>query len=418
MAKHGTWCLSRNSWSLMLFCAVLLNAGCDSGSFIPPPPDGLKDEDGEAITALPASSSAVSASLEAVPSGARSVELFMDRRLSDDAEAVRASARQQAGLDKVKLRTSVLTEQDLPARQAELVRESLSRQPLAIIVEPADPTDRRLHEALEKAQDDGVPIILLNRPLAAAQSPAKGQPDPKQGAGTPGQPGATGTARIETHTSPSDRPMILVSPPSFEASASKLVASAFRNAKNAKLDPSAGAIIVINPTSDPFVQTRIDALRAALVANGVSKIEEIPFAQNIEVGSRLVRERLKANPKLALVFSIDSMSSSASRNAMNELGTDRPFIPAGYSAEDSFAEITKVADFAAVALYAPARIVRKAIDTAIAVAEGRPVPSRVEVPIVVHDSNPDSALPQSPTYHRKMNAAPKNPKMIKGGGAD
>jgi ABC-type sugar transport system substrate-binding protein len=400
LAIKRSWRESRRSCFMLLVCGAILSFGCEPSSFNVPA-DGPQDDDSEAVSALPASSSMTSSGLEAESVGARSIELVMDRRNSDEAEAVRAAARMQAGQDKVKLRTSILGEQDLPARQFEMVREALSRQPLALIVEPADPTNRRLVEVLHKARSAGVPIVLLNRPLSGDQS---GTSDESRVAPKGGPPGG-GSA--QPPVSDAERPMILVAPASFESSARQLVASAIRNAKNAKLDPKSGAIIIINPVGDPFLQDRTDALRAAIKASGISTIEEIPFVQDIEVGAKFLKARLKANNKLTLVFSIDSLSSSANRTAMNELGQDRPYILAGYSAEDSFADLPKVGDFAALASFAPVRVVRRAIDTAVALTEGRAVPDRVEIPIVVHDSPEKSALPMSPTYGSKVSPTTK-----------
>jgi ABC-type sugar transport system substrate-binding protein len=392
-AATGSWRGSHQSWVLLVFCGILLSFGCESSSFAPPPADGRDDD----IDALAAASPATSPGLEAESAGARSIELLMDRRNSEDAELVRAAARMQAGQVKVRLKVSILKEQDLPAQQTELVREAVARLPLALIVEPSDPTDRHLAELLQKARGEGVPIVLLNRPLASGRHAGSAPESPNAPkAGAPGQ------ATAETPASQAEQPMVLVAPPSFDASAHQLVASAARNAMTAKLDPKSGAIIVVNTVGDPFLRDRTDALRSALKAFGVTTVVEIPFTQKYEVASKLLSQRLKADSKLTLVFSIDSLSSTATRNTMTELGPERPFILAGYAADDNFADYTKIADFAAMAIFAPTRLVRKAIDTAVALAERKAVPSRVEVPIVVHDSAENSGLPQSPTYKSKM----------------
>ena len=81
--------------------------------------------------------------------------------------------RTQAGIDKVKLRPTFSAIQDPPAQQVELVREAVARNPLALILEPADPADASMAEVLQKAREDGIPVVLLNRPLAVR---AKGSP--------------------------------------------------------------------------------------------------------------------------------------------------------------------------------------------------------------------------------------------------
>ena len=45
---------------------------------------------------------------------------------------------------------SILGEDELPAHQLELVGEAIAREPLALVVEPADPTDTQMAEVLEE----------------------------------------------------------------------------------------------------------------------------------------------------------------------------------------------------------------------------------------------------------------------------
>lgn len=149
------------------------------------------------------------------------------------------------------------------------MREALSRQPLALIVEPADPTDRRLAEILHKAQGEGVPIVLLNRPLAGGPASGAGRPDAKPESKSAPKGGPSGLESAEPPGPATKRPMILVTPPAFDQSARELVSSAMRNAKNAKLDPKSGAIIMANTIGDPFLRDRADALRAAIKASGI-----------------------------------------------------------------------------------------------------------------------------------------------------
>ena len=40
-------------------------------------------------------------------------------------------------------------------------------------------------------------------------------------------------------------------------------------------------------------------------------MEEITFSKSAEVGAKLLKEKLKANPKLVLVFAIDGLSTAA-----------------------------------------------------------------------------------------------------------
>ena len=386
--------------------AAIASIGCDSSTFLPPPPDGLRGAAGEDLSSN--ASEAVPAGLEYARVGARSVEIILDRREAAEAEGLKAAARTQAGIEKIKLRTTVLGDQDLPAQQVELVREAVARNALVLIVEPADPSDSRMAEVLQRAREEGIPVVLLNRPLSAPTSAtAATKAAEKTAKVSEASPPAVSPGTNSILPSVGAKPMVLVTSPPFTASAHQIVASAIRNAKNAKLDPKGGAIIVINTIADPFLHRRTEAVRDALKESGITTIEEIAFSKSTEVGTKLLTEKLKSNPKPVLVFSMDSVSTSASRQVINDLIPARPFVLSAYAADSSYGEMTIVGDYAAVAIFSPARLIRKAIATAVDLAHGREVASRIEVPIEIHDSPEDSSTAQSPNYFRNKGAPKK-----------
>jgi ABC-type sugar transport system substrate-binding protein len=378
--------------------AAITSIGCDSGStFLPPPPDGLHTAEAEATPDLP-----VPPGLDADSVGARSIEMVLDRRDANETEVVAAAARMQAGIDKVKLRYKILSETESPAHQLDFVREAVARRPLTLIVEPADPTDAALVETLEKARADGIPVVLMNRPLRSSGSGAEsgkagGSVANSSAAASRGSiPGAQSASKPDGQK----RPFILVAPPSFTDASRQLVASAIRNAKNAQLDPKGGAILLINTAGDAFIPERSAAVRKALADNGITTVEELRFSKSTSAAAKLLNEKLKANPKLVLVFAIDGQATSACRQVMSELIPDRLYVQAGFPADAVYGDLVRVADFAAVAGFIPNRVVRKAIATAISLAQGREVPSRVEVSVEVHDSDEKSTTPQSPVYYK------------------
>jgi len=387
--------------------------GCGSGSFIPPPPDELQGSTGapESTTgSVPGP-----ASWETEPAAARSLELILDRCDPDEEGTVATAARVQGGIDMVKLKIAFLGEQDLPAHQADLVRESVARRPLALIVEPADPTDRHLAQVIDEARGEGVPVVLLGRPLAGDQGTAPSHVGTKAATGNgPAQTGA-GQGAATVPDPRSRKPMVLVKPPSFTPSAQQLVASAIRNAQNARLEPRGGAILMINTIGDRFIPARAQAIRSALKANGITKVEDVSFSRQAEIGSKLLTERLQADPKLVLVFSVDSLSSLATREVMAAIVLDRPFILAGYAAEESYASSTRVGDFSAVAVYPPTRLVRRAIVTAVALARGQNAPSVIELPVEVYDSPDDSTTAKSPAFYKSKSPSPKTVRRPPGG---
>jgi hypothetical protein len=98
----------------VLFLMAWMTAvfGCDSRSFVPPPPDELAQSDDATVTsALPGPPGA-----ELEPASAKTLEVFLDRCPSELAELLKSAARTQAGLNTVKLNITILGEHDLPAR--------------------------------------------------------------------------------------------------------------------------------------------------------------------------------------------------------------------------------------------------------------------------------------------------------------
>ena len=265
-----------------LAVAVAITAsGCDSSStFLPPPPDELRGPAAEDSASN--INVAVPPRLENTVAGARSVELILEHRDPNEADLIEMSARTQAGLDKVKLRTVFLGKKDPPARQVELVREAVARNALALVIEPADPTDKKLADVIQNARESGIPVVLVGRPLGAESSSAAASKGPDRPAK---DSAATATAAKSsagaTVAFTGAKPLVVVAPPSFTASARQLVASAIRNAKNAKLDPKGGAVIVSNPGADSFIGERTAAIRSALKENGITAIDEITSSQTM-----------------------------------------------------------------------------------------------------------------------------------------
>jgi ABC-type sugar transport system substrate-binding protein len=343
--------------ALVTTMVTLVLSGCGSGDFVPPPPPELQGAIGGAAGA---------------DAGVRTIELILSGVIdSEEAEIEKSAARVQAGSEQVRLKIpppdassgNPGTTAATPKTQAKLIREAVARHPHALIVEPADPADRELAQAIQEGRAAKVPVILLGRPMTV-------EPDAK----------VASTA-------------ILVAPAPFANSARQLVASAIRNAKNAKLNPEAGAILLINTAADLLLADRVAAIRDALKAAGITAIEEIRFARDSQTGSKLLIARLNAERKPVMVFSVDSQSTTASNEAVSNIVKERPFIQAGYTSEESLSRMVTVGEFAAVAEYLPTRLVRKAVSTAIAVAQGRDVPNRVEIPIVFRDSPAKSGAP-------------------------
>jgi ABC-type sugar transport system substrate-binding protein len=361
--------------ALAVTMAAGASSGCGSGDFLPPPPAELQG----ALEGAPGSAPGSVAATPGQSSGTKTIDLILSGKAdAEETEVQKAAARTQAGFDKVRLHIIDPRESpDSPGKmaatpqdQAQLVRAAVARHLHALVLEPADPADQALAQAVQEAGNAHVPVVLVGRSLT-------GLPQP-----TAAPPLAAPTSSV-----------ILVAPPPFAESAKQLVASAIRNAKNAKLNPQNGAFLLINTSGDSLIPDRVASIRDALKAAGITTVEEIPFVRDAQVAGKLLTDRLQANKKLALVFSFDSTSSSASNHVATELAQDRPFVQAAYTSDDNLIRMTGMGEFAAVVEFFPTRMLRKAISTAVSLAQGRNVAGRVEFPVVFHDSPRGAGLP-------------------------
>jgi ABC-type sugar transport system substrate-binding protein len=378
--------LFRSQAWVVLALAAVVSSGCDSNDFVPPPPPELQG----ALGAAPGSPIGTGPGIVGSPSGSGSIELILNGgHDAEETEVLKSAARSQAGLEKVRLRTVVPSEDPAahpgvkatgPSSQAELVRQAAARHPQALIVEPADRADQALADSIHEAQVSGVPIVLLGHSLSVEP-----------------------VSRPETHSKPL-APLILVAPQPFKESAREVVAAAIRNAKNAKLAPETGAILLIHTAADPFVEDRALALGDALKAAGVTSIKELRFTKRSDPAQKLLTDSLRADTKPVLVFSVDRESTTAGSQTVNEILEERPFILAGYTSEENLSRMTQVGHFAALAEFAPVRLVRKAVTTAVAAAHGKSLPPRVDLPLIVHESPPKAGLATIQSFYKTKKA--------------
>ena len=376
-SNSGAW------FRLAVAMMTLALGGCDGG-FVPPPPPELRGAlGGNAPSPSSGPSAATPDLLGSATTGVKSIELILSGgRDPDELEAEKSAARAQAGNDKARLskitvvgeeRSDQSPQPTIHKDQATLVRDAIARHPQALIVEPGDTADRDLAKAVQEAQAAKVPVILVGRPMAGGAS----------------NPGASTTT-----------PMILVVPQSFADSARQLVAAAIRNAKNAKLNPEGGAILLIDTAADPFIPDRVAAIRDALKAAGIHAIDEIRFAKDSAIAQKLLTDRLKADPKPTMVFSVDFPAASASNAAVGEIAQERPFIQAGYTQDENQLRMARMGEFAALGQYTPNRLVRKAVSTAVAIALKQEVHNRVEILIVIHESPPNAGVAKLQARHK------------------
>jgi ABC-type sugar transport system substrate-binding protein len=293
-----------------------------------------------------------------------------------ESETLQNTARSQAGLERARIQIAVRGEKGNQATEAELVRKAIARNPLVLVVEPSDPADVELAKAVDLARSRGVPVILIGRALKESS------PGPPSRAES-GSAGATSSGFGQ---------LLVVAPEPFSTAATALVEAAINNARNGKLSPQAGAVITVNTASDSLVPERVQALRDALTKAGVTAIDEVRFGNEPNTASKTVAEFLRANRKATLVLATDRGGLMAAFAALNELGEKRPYVIAGFSADESGSRMVAAGEFAAIAVFSPERLLRKSIMTAAAVGRGEKLPDRVMLIVPVHVSPSESAL--------------------------
>ncbi|MHB1560826.1 MAG: sugar ABC transporter substrate-binding protein [Isosphaeraceae bacterium] len=367
----------------MLVAAAALGAaaggGCGDGGFVEPPPSKLLEATGAGAKNAPVDLTKPTAEAYTIGSTVRSIEMIGARRRAVDQDvAEKAAARSQAGVDHARIR--ILPDEDpepkLPPSaagngpapkvksQAQLVREAVARKPEALIVDPDDPADAELAGAVQAARDARIPVVVIGRPLSGIQKDAGGAP------------------------------LVLVAPEPFAESARRLVALAQRNARNAGLNPESGAVLLIPPPGDMFLADRVAALREALELAGVSPVNELRVPEDMDEGAKKLKKMLETDHKLTMVFGFDQRSTAATNRLAGSTEEKRPYVQAGYTADETVPRMASNGEFAAVAEYVPVRLIRKAISVAASLAQGRSISSPVLMPILVRESPPTAGIPR------------------------
>jgi ABC-type sugar transport system substrate-binding protein len=367
---------------------TVIFGGCGGESFAPPRPPELAGAEAGATTGARPRAGATTPTAGEPSTSASAIELVVGPRDEIASEMLKSHARSQAGLERARIQIAIQGEKGDQATEAELVRKALARNPLALVLEPSDPADRELRKAVDDARGQGVPVVLLGRPLGAA---ASAEPTARQNASAGASSAGVGQ-------------LVVVVPDPFAVAAESLVSASMNNARNAKLSPQSGGIVALNPASDPLVEERVRAFRDALTKAGVTAVEELRLGSDSTVDKQQVAEFLKANPKPSMVLAADQRALTAIYGVLSELGETRPYVVAGFSADESGARMVAGGEFAALAVFAPERLLRKAIVTAAAVGRGEKQPERVLLIVPIHISPAKSALAK---MHRMMEQTKK-----------
>lgn len=326
---------------VLLTCGIAgVLSGCDSASFVPPPPPELRTPD-----------------YAALESTAKVIELVMPRDDTPERKVWAAVLRLEAGIAKAGFRSSALQPDDPPAREAELIRAAASRGATVLIVEPTDAP--AVAEALAQVQSQGTSVLLLGRPLTV-----------------------------------SGKVLPMVAPEPSAGSARKMVDAAVAAAKAAKCPDDGKALIVVPKPADMDTADERDALQTALKAAGVEHVETVEFDGTGDGAFKAISERLKADPKISIILTTSGDAYAAAGNAKDALKATRPVIVAGFTEIDINVSAATLERGAAVVDRNVIKTVRKAFQLALALSRGETVPERTEIPPTVREfASTDAAAP-------------------------
>jgi hypothetical protein len=350
-------------------CSIIVGLvlfGCDS--FIPPKPDELSDAAGTVPAAVTDTFQA-RPTLDGGVSQSKSIDVVLGPHNDDEVEIWKGAIRTQAGLEKARFR--LLGPPEPPVSRADLVREAMSRHPGVLLVDASAPVDPPLLAAIKDAQRQGTPVVLVGRLPASETTDSK----------------AASAADAKSEGS-ADRPapLVVVAPQSFEVPAKHLVESALKACRQSDFDPGKSAILLVNTTRTAFMDERALGIKEALNAAGVTSVEELPISANDKAGAAALEAKLKANPAIFMIFTVDSLTSTVIREIVKDDADHRFFVAAGYVSDELKVDLGSVIKFTSVADFSATRVMRKGVITAAAVAQGHNVPPLVEVPINVTDS--------------------------------
>ncbi len=349
--------------SAVCFVGLSWVSGCDSASFVPPPPPEVSDsaeQVAHSLSPLPPSlrstakeESSFATSRESVDprqgrSGSSVVKLVLSQPPDSDHLLLGQALRRELGKAKIPFRV-VMPEPDEPSfsrRLTEAVRATVAGD--GLIVDFND--DPALIELLYDASERGVSILTLDRPL--------------------------------TPRGKKSHAWITYEP--FTGVGRQIVETLLEAARRLPSSPEDRIVVLENRTPHRYRAERLASLVDALKAASRS-YETVSFERDSDAASKALEQALSTGPKVAIVLAEeDAGMFAAQRNLVDRLAKNRPtFVLGGYFAYDirSAGNVSKIS-----ALGDPSveRFAVRAFQTLQRLMDGKAVPEKTEVPISVH----------------------------------
>jgi ABC-type sugar transport system substrate-binding protein len=338
--------VSQRGIFLGLLALVPAVGGCDSDSFTPPPPSGLKTSSSTSPTA---------------PVRAKEIVLILPTEENVDLANYDDRCRTEAGNLKVSYRAYKPAPGDPPTRQAELISQAVGRGASALIVVPD--RSKETAEALAAVDQKKTPIILLGRPLTSP----------------------TGSTTFP-----------IVSFPPFAPLAKKIVGAVVEDVKKAGFPPDAPVLILHGPGSDESSVERRGAILDALKEAKLTVAATVDLVDQPEESLKILEAALRANPKVCALFGEDDMSIAKGPEARDKITPRSKFMVGGFIYTSANMVLVDMGNASALADRKVDALARKAMRTALDRAEGRSVPDRIEVELPYRRSK-NALNPPSPT---------------------
>jgi ABC-type sugar transport system substrate-binding protein len=316
-------------------------AGCDSYSFTPPPPSGLKTSSSTSPTA---------------PVRAKEINLILPTEDNVDLGNYAEICRNEAGVSKVIYRAYKPSPGDPPTKQAELITQAIGRGVSGLIVVPDK--SKETAEALAAIDQKKTPIVLLGRPLASTTFP-------------------------------------LVTFPPFAPLAKKIVGAVMEDVKKAGFPPDSPVLVVNGPGSDETSVERRAAILDALKEAKLTVAATVTVVDQPEESLKIVEAALKANPKICAVFGEDDMSITKGPEARDKITPKMKFMVGGFIYSPANMVLVDMGNASALADRKVDILARKAMRAILERAAGKAVPERIEVEIPYRRSK-NSLNPPTP----------------------
>ena len=313
--------------ALLIAVAPLVMGGCGDGNpFVPPPPPEL--------SAL--------ADSKSVPSATPSISLILAPELSIQRDEWVQAARMEAARSRVYFTVLRQLPTDSSKRQADLIRSALQSD--IVIVESVD--DPEVGEAIREVRGKGQKVLLAGRPVAI-----------------PGQAGPI--------------PAVAFAP--FEESARRLVAAAFKEAKESGLPADGHVLILIKEGSG--ADRLVEPLEAAAKAAGGREVAVFRFKGEYTESLKMIQDRIEADPKVTILLTVDQEGLTGAVAATGALKGTRSFSLAAVASLDQALADSFYTQCAGVVNRNLGLFGREVTQQALRLARGEKVPDLVEIPL-------------------------------------